>query len=123
MNWETVKEGGLIHRLNIAFHDVRFYGKRGRFVALARVLWLTLILRHYSESCQVCGRRYTWSRWVASNEMYAWVKGNLGGTLCPRCFTTMAWDKGIRLVWTPVLETPGVHGNIMDGQSLKGAGE
>jgi hypothetical protein len=110
------REGDLNHRLSIARKDVRRFARQRRYLALARDLWLVLVLRHYSETCQVCGRRYDLSSWVASTEMYVAVKGNGGGTFCPRCFTDMANAKGLRILWTPVYEREGVHGDIMDGQ-------
>lgn len=93
-------EGGLGHRLSISQHDIKSYGKRWRLVALVRVLWLTQIRRHYGEACQVCGRDYV--LWVATTTLYEAVKGNRGGTLCPRCFTVRAKDVlGVSLAWEP----------------------
>jgi hypothetical protein len=93
-------EGGLAHRLSISRKDIKFYGKRWRFVALVRVLWLTQIRRHYCESCQVCGRDYV--LWVTTTTLYEAVKGNRGGQLCPRCFTVRASDVlGLSLAWEP----------------------
>ena len=72
-----------------------------------------------SETCQDCGRRYSWSHWVSASELYVLVKGNGGGTFCPRCFGKMAEAKGIRLLWTPILENRRtVHGDIMDGHLI-----
>lgn len=96
-------EGGLYHRLTISRVDVKFYGKRWRLVALARVLWLVQIRRYYCESCQVCGRRYV--HWVAPTWLYVKAKGDGGGCFCPNCFDTLCHDQGIKVLWTVVPRT------------------
>jgi len=109
------REGGLIHRLTIASHDVKYYAKKRRWVAMVRsVAWR--VVGWDAETCQDCGRRYSWSHWVSASELYILVKGNGGGTFCPRCFGKMAEDKGMRLLWTPIHEEHiEIHGEIMDG--------
>jgi hypothetical protein len=96
-------DGGLVHRLQISRRDIKVYGKKWRLIALIRVLWITHVHRHYGEACQVCGRNYTWSSWVAPTWLYEQVKGNRSGLLCPQCFTVMASDKGIDLAWIPAV--------------------
>ena len=85
--------------------DIRFYARKRRWVAMIRSVSLRVFAGHDSETCQECGRRYIWSRWVAPNYLYARVHGNRGGTLCPRCFSAQADAKGIKVTWTPVEET------------------
>lgn len=112
MNWDNVKDGGIIHRLSIARADIRYYGKKKhRYVALARVLWLVIVLRHYSETCQECGRRYSWSGWHAPAPLWAEVQGRYSGTMCPMCFGKKARALGYSIIWTPM-----VVGNFVDGK-------
>ena len=117
MNWENIKEGGILHRLNIAKNDIRYYGKKKRYVALGRVLWNVLVLRHYSESCEVCGRRYFSTVWVASTELYRSVHGNNHGQMCPACFTNLGRSKGIKVFWAALPDDDNYEafGLVMDG--------
>ena len=98
-------EGGLGHRLQIARGDIRYCLRHKRFVALARVLWTTLILRHYGETCQECGRRYCWTVWHAPDALWLELMGRSSGLLCPRCFTAKAHEAGHRLFWSCSTDT------------------
>lgn len=75
--------------------------------AATRGTWWWLIRRYPTELC-TCGRPVskwigeTW--WHAEDDLWLAVKGNMGGTLCPRCFTLRAAAKGISLRWQPVRE-------------------
>ena len=95
-----MKEGGIIHRLTILRRDFVRLSRRGRFVALARVTWTTLVLRHYSELCEVCGRRYP--HWAAPTWLYERVHGSRGGQMCHNCFDRRAESMGVTLLWRPV---------------------
>lgn len=106
------KAGGIRHRLSIARADIRYYGKKKhRYVALARVLWLVIVMRHYSETCQECGRRYSWSGWHAPARLWAEVNGRYSGTMCPKCFGGKARALGYAIIWTPM-----VAGNYVNGK-------
>ena len=109
----NLEEGGIVHRLQIAWHDVRRAAKTGRFVALIRSLFHVLIRRHYTELCQVCGRPY--DSWVAPTWLYIQLTGSRGGTFCPRCFTKFARDKGVPdLMWTPQWWDSKLAGQLLD---------
>ena len=95
--------------------DIGFYSRNRRWVAMARSVALRVFCGWDAETCQFCGRRYFWSNWVASNEVYELIHGNLRGTICPRCFSAEAEKLGKRIVWTPLIEREGIHGDIMDG--------
>jgi hypothetical protein len=98
--------------------DIRYYGRNRRWRALVRsVAWR--IAGWDSETCQYCGRRYSWSNWISATSIYEKVKGNRGGQMCPRCFSGLAKAKGIKIIWTPVIEhSRQTHGEIMDGVCL-----
>ncbi len=97
-------EGGFKHRLSIARSDFRYHSKRRQWVALARVMWTTLVLKHFGETCQECGRRYCWTVWHAPDWLWLELIGKHSGLLCPRCFDDKASAAGYRLYWKPDAE-------------------
>lgn len=59
-----------------------------------------------SQFCDRCGRtnwRMAW--WDYSNKVWEAVAGNVNGyrhgCYCPQCFTVLARERNIRLVWVP----------------------
>lgn len=105
-----MREGGLIHRTTIVRADTRYFVRHRRFVALARVFWHTLVLRHYGERCQQCGRRMPLIWWSPTPLWCELVTNSGGGCLCPRCFDRIADAAGIRLMWTPMVVSRTIGG-------------
>lgn len=94
--------GDLRHRLSIIRADVRYYGKRRRWTALARACSRTLFGDIY-ERCQDCGRRMFFV-WHAPDPLWhELVSMTGGGVVCPRCFDAKATTAGYMLRWTPVV--------------------
>lgn len=54
-----------------------------------------------SEVCSTCGKGYM--LWHSPDPLWKELHGRYGGTLCPRCFDRLADERGILLVWTPVV--------------------
>lgn len=88
-------------------NTARYYWRQRRFVALCRALFLTVVLRHGSELCQECGRRYNDFLWHAPTPLWMELVGHYGGLLCPRCFERKADAAGIRTMWTPMVTCRG----------------
>lgn len=82
---------------------VRYLRRHRRWAALARAVWVTVVLRYGSEDCQECGRGYREFTWWAPQPLWDTVMPTSGGLLCPRCFTAMATAAGYRLTWTPMV--------------------
>lgn len=60
------------------------------------------------QFCDRCGRtkwRMAW--WDDKHTIWEAVAGNLNGCrhgcYCPQCFTILAREKGIRLIWVPTV--------------------
>ena len=90
-------------RRGLARQDLRYSGRRRRWRALARALWLTLVAGHDSELCQECGGRYRGLLWHAPDPLWLELMPSKAGTLCPTCFARKAHEAGIRLSWVPVV--------------------
>lgn len=79
-------------------HTIRYYWRHRRFVALVRATILTAVLRHGSELCQLCGRRYPFT-WHGRQSLWMRVVGTNHGLRCPRCFDKGASRIGVRVMW------------------------
>ena len=56
-----------------------------------------------SEPCEVCGK-YNGVLWHAPQPLWNELHdGKYGGLMCPRCFNARAGERGITLIWTPVV--------------------
>jgi hypothetical protein len=62
-----------------------------------------------TQFCDRCGRshwRMVW--WDETNVVWETVVGNINGCrhgcYCPACFTAIAHDKGVRILWVPIIE-------------------
>jgi DNA-directed RNA polymerase subunit RPC12/RpoP len=58
-----------------------------------------------TEHCATCGRGYM--LWHSPDPLWQELIGHYGGTRCPRCFDELATERGITLVWTPVVMARG----------------
>jgi len=58
-----------------------------------------------TEHCATCGRGYM--LWHSPDPLWQELIGHYGGTRCPRCFDQLATERGITLVWTPVVMARG----------------
>ena len=106
-------EGGIVHRSQIAWSDIKRTAGTGRLIALARSLFHVLVRGHYSELCEVCGRPY--DAWRAPTWLFVKLTGSQRGLYCPRCFTKFARDKGFAtLMWTPQWWDGELAGRLLD---------
>ena len=75
--------------------------------------WIKSILCRYMtiiEYCHDCGIRQPLV-WMAPNELWSEVMDetpvqgdNMPGVCCPRCFNRRAEEKGIVILWQPVID-------------------
>lgn len=89
-----------VHWFKLIRNEARYYVRHRRWIALARALWLRVILHDNVENCLTCGRRYPFA-WMADDGLYQRLIGHAGGQFCPRCFDHMADRTGLVLVWQP----------------------
>jgi hypothetical protein len=55
------------------------------------------------EYCDDCGIRQPLV-WYSDDALWLEITGDVGGVLCPKCFTRRADQKRIWIKWTPVKE-------------------
>ena len=73
------------------------------------VKWLVKVLHlaglvSLVEYCDDCGVKQPLV-WYAADDLWFAVTGDVGGVLCPRCFSRRARREGVGLiVWTPTLD-------------------
>lgn len=73
--------------------------------AVAIPLGLNHKLGQFCDRCGRTGWRMAW--WDDTNKVWEAVAGNVNGhrhgCYCPQCFTALAREKGIRLLWVPTV--------------------